>query len=197
MVQISLRKQPVQARSQATCAAIKEAAARILVTRGIEALNTNLIAETAGVSVGTLYQYFPSKQAILAELIRDMRAEMLTDLQRGCQAAQGCDLNTTVRILIDATLDHHRRDAPRAEALEHAEATLRMDGETERLKADIHLLVVEILTLFGVDTPARAARDLAALARGMARAAVWAGETDFDDVAARITRAATGYLRPN
>lgn len=56
---------PKQARAKATCAAILEATARILETHGEARLNTNFIAETAGVSIGTLYQYFPNKTAIL------------------------------------------------------------------------------------------------------------------------------------
>ena len=65
-----LYRLPKQARGKATCAAIFEATARILETHGEARLNTNLIAETAGVSIGTLYQYFPNKQAILVAMAR-------------------------------------------------------------------------------------------------------------------------------
>jgi AcrR family transcriptional regulator len=58
---INPRKTPRQARARATFDAILEAAARILVNEGYDRLNTNRIAEIAGVSVGTLYQYFPTK----------------------------------------------------------------------------------------------------------------------------------------
>jgi len=59
------RRRPQQARSRAACEAIVEAAAQILEAGGPEALTTNAVAERAGVSIGTLYQYFPDKQAIL------------------------------------------------------------------------------------------------------------------------------------
>lgn len=59
------RRQPVQARAQRTLEAIVQAAAQILVKEGEAALTTNRIAERAGVSIGTLYQYFPDKQAVL------------------------------------------------------------------------------------------------------------------------------------
>jgi AcrR family transcriptional regulator len=60
------RRSPRQARSRATWEAIVEAAAQVLERGGAEGFNTNAVAERAGVSIGTLYQYFPDKQAILA-----------------------------------------------------------------------------------------------------------------------------------
>ncbi|WP_395445798.1 TetR/AcrR family transcriptional regulator [Caulobacter sp. UC70_42] len=62
------RRTPRQSRSEATVDAILEAAFQLLEADGVEALTTNHIAERAGVSVGTLYQYFAGKQAILAAL---------------------------------------------------------------------------------------------------------------------------------
>lgn len=59
------RRRPKQARSQATYDSILEAAEQMLEREGADGLNTNRIAERAGVSVGTLYQYFPDKAAIL------------------------------------------------------------------------------------------------------------------------------------
>jgi AcrR family transcriptional regulator len=59
------RRSPRQARSRATWDAIVEAAAQILERDGAVAFTTNAVAERAGVSIGTLYQYFPDKQAIL------------------------------------------------------------------------------------------------------------------------------------
>jgi AcrR family transcriptional regulator len=63
------RKAARQDRSQATVDAILEAAVRLFAEGGLDAVTTNQIAELAGVSIGSLYQYFPSKQAILGELI--------------------------------------------------------------------------------------------------------------------------------
>lgn len=62
------RKQPKQARSQAMVEAILAATARILVGRGYARTNTNLVAEEAGISVGSLYQYFPNKEALIVAL---------------------------------------------------------------------------------------------------------------------------------
>jgi len=64
------RRSPRQARSRATWEAIVEAAAQILERQGPEGLTTNDVAGRAGVSIGTLYQYFPDKQAILLAAAR-------------------------------------------------------------------------------------------------------------------------------
>lgn len=72
------RKEPEQERARFTFDAILEAAARILRADGHDQLTTNRIAEVAGVSVGSLYQYFPNKGAILARLIE---LELDRDLQ--------------------------------------------------------------------------------------------------------------------
>ncbi|MEQ1756481.1 MAG: TetR/AcrR family transcriptional regulator [Micropepsaceae bacterium] len=61
---------PQQSRARETCDVIFEATAQILETHGEGALTTNRIAERAGVSIGTIYQYFPNKQALLVALAR-------------------------------------------------------------------------------------------------------------------------------
>ena len=68
---ISLRKAPQQARSTELVAAILEAAVQVLATEGAQRFTTARVAERAGVSIGSLYQYFPNKAAILFRLQRD------------------------------------------------------------------------------------------------------------------------------
>ena len=80
------RKRPVQARSRETVAAILEAAAHVFAQRGVAGFTTNHVAVRAGVSIGSVYQYFPDKDALLAALVeRDMQSAhdaMLAALQR-------------------------------------------------------------------------------------------------------------------
>jgi AcrR family transcriptional regulator len=80
------RRTPRQARASATVDAILTAALQLLETGGVEVLTTNHVAEHAGVSIGTVYQYFADKQAILSALaersaaaVRDRIAEMLIE----------------------------------------------------------------------------------------------------------------------
>ena len=68
-VRTTPRKRPRQERSQATVDTLLEATARVLVREGFDGLTTNGVAQHAGVSIGSLYQYFPNKEALVAALI--------------------------------------------------------------------------------------------------------------------------------
>jgi AcrR family transcriptional regulator len=70
------RREPRQERARQTVRAILEAAAEIMAASGIGGATTNRIAERAGVSIGSLYQYFPNKQAILERLVAEHRADV-------------------------------------------------------------------------------------------------------------------------
>jgi AcrR family transcriptional regulator len=70
------RKLPRQDRSRVTVEAILEATTRILVEEGYDKANTNRIAERAGISIGSLYQYFPNKESLLAALVEQHVTEM-------------------------------------------------------------------------------------------------------------------------
>ena len=78
-----MRKQPQQRRAIATVGAILEAAARILVESGYATASTNRIAERAGVGIGSLYEYFPGKEAIFGELRRRQMARWYAKLRAG------------------------------------------------------------------------------------------------------------------
>ena len=70
---VYLRKQPVQERSKLMVEDIKIAASLVLQEGGLEALNTNRVAEVAGVSIGSLYQYFPNKESLLLQLQEEVK----------------------------------------------------------------------------------------------------------------------------
>lgn len=103
-----MRKLPVQGRAQHTVRAIFKATAQIIDKEGLEGLSTNKIAKVAGFSVGTLYQYFPDKEAVLHAMItaerRRVMAEMqviLQDVVAGRQTPQE-GLRLRIRALIQA-----------------------------------------------------------------------------------------------
>jgi AcrR family transcriptional regulator len=100
------RRAPSQARAQVTVSSILEAAGQILLADGLRGFNTNRIAERAGVSIGTLYGYFPNKRAILIALARQLLQEdgktvlSILDENHDGQA----------RKIVRALLERHRRN---------------------------------------------------------------------------------------
>ncbi|WP_071672509.1 TetR/AcrR family transcriptional regulator [Nioella nitratireducens] len=191
---IAPRKTPRQARAQATYAAVLQAAAHILTEQGRGALTTNRIAERAGVSIGSLYQYFPSKEAILADLLRGMRREMLADIEAAAAACGGLNLRALTEALIRASVRHHAQAPDLARVLEQVELELPGDPETARIEAQLRDLLAAALADRGVPGPTVAAQDLAAITKGITDEAARAGETDLDFVIARAVRAVHGYL---
>jgi AcrR family transcriptional regulator len=101
----SERKRPVQKRSQATVDAILKATLQVLDGFGLQKLTTIRVAERAGVSVGTLYQYFPNKAALVAALQARDRKRMLAGLSAVTAAHRGRPLEAAMRALITATLE--------------------------------------------------------------------------------------------
>jgi AcrR family transcriptional regulator len=104
------RKTPRQERSQATVTAILDATARVLVQTGYDRASTNRIAVAAGVSVGSLYQYFPSKEAIVAALVERHISEMNAVIRGKLVELANEDLRTAVREMVRAMLDAHLVD---------------------------------------------------------------------------------------
>src|ERR1700733_7205513 len=94
------RKSASQQRSRMTVNSILEAAARILIREGFDKASTNRIAEVAGVSVGSVYQYFPSKEAIVAALIDRHNQEVMHAVQGELAEAANLPLQLGVRKLV-------------------------------------------------------------------------------------------------
>ena len=83
------RKAPTQERARATVDAILRAAAHILKTQGYDGCSTNAVAKKAGVSIGSLYQYFPSKDALITALAQEHADRAFAQLVAAAQAASG------------------------------------------------------------------------------------------------------------
>ncbi len=114
---IEPRKSPRQQRAAVTVDAILVAAGRVLVADGYARLNTNRVAEVAGVSIGSLYQYFPSKEALFAALLRRHDDQMRARFDASAQAAVGLPLREAVAALVHGFIDGHRADAALQSAL--------------------------------------------------------------------------------
>lgn len=104
------RKQPLQARSRATVEAIMQASTYILNESGWGGLNTNAIAARAGVNIASLYQFFPNKQAVIAELQRRHAASMHDDMRNAMlRMSQQSTLRSALEVVIDMVIQEHRK----------------------------------------------------------------------------------------
>lgn len=96
------RKTPIQARSAVTVEAICEATIQVLLSHGAERLTTTRVAERAGVSVGTLYQYYPNKQSLLFAVFDDHMEKVVAAVETACKGACDKTLNDMIRQVVEA-----------------------------------------------------------------------------------------------
>src|SRR5262245_42867563 len=125
------RKVATQERSRATVDALVEATARILVKEGYDKASTNRIAEVAGVSVGSLYQYFPSKEALVAAVVGRHQLKIVQTVRGELAEVLLQPVEKAVRKLVAVAVEAHRVDPklhrvlaeqlPRVGRLEHLE----------------------------------------------------------------------------
>ena len=133
------RKYPTQQRARATVDAIIEASAQLLIEQGHERLTTARAAHRAGVSVGSLYQYFPNKAALVAAVIERSCDSFLAAFETALASRRGDTLADSVGAIVAATLVSHR------------------------LSPELHRLVIDLAPRIGVaDRAAAAGRAVAA-----------------------------------
>jgi AcrR family transcriptional regulator len=99
------RKTPVQARSTVTVEAIAEATIQVLLSHGADRLTTTRVAERAGVSVGTLYQYYPNKKSLLFAVLESHLNKVSSALEEACEEAKGKPLADMLQAVVERFLD--------------------------------------------------------------------------------------------
>ncbi|HDR9582259.1 TPA: TetR/AcrR family transcriptional regulator [Burkholderia stabilis] len=194
-IPLSPRKAPRQRRSVATVDAIVEAAARILERDGFDGYTTNAVAALAGVSIGSLYQYFPNRDALTAALVERESAHLLDDVERAVTLSS-CD--DVLRALVRAAVAHQMRRPVLARLIDFEEARLPLGARTGRVADCLQAALLHALGLRDaprVVAPGVVAHDLFAIVKGLVDAAGARGETDADVLEARAWRAVRGYLR--
>jgi AcrR family transcriptional regulator len=156
---ISARKQPKQARSTDLVSAILEAALQVLAKEGAHRFTTVRVAEKAGVSVGSLYQYFPNKAAILFRLQSD-EWRQTTAMLRGILEDQSLPPLDRLRALVHAFIRSECEEAAVRVALDDAAPLYRDAPEAKAAKASgeraIRAFMKEVLPKAAEATRARA-----------------------------------------
>lgn len=105
------RKQPKQLRSRLMVETILEAAAQVFSERGFEAATTNQIAERAGISIGSLYQYFPNKDSLILAVQKVHHDQVLSVIRAAMERSRNLPLRDAIKTIVGANLDLHLADA--------------------------------------------------------------------------------------
>ncbi|WP_408278659.1 TetR/AcrR family transcriptional regulator [Paraburkholderia sediminicola] len=187
------RRAPSQPRSERMVATLLEAAAQVLETKGLEGFNTNAVAERAGVSIGSLYQYFPSKDALTIALMQRENERFYRDALVALDHPGG-PVALTHLIGVSVRQQFARPMLARLLDVEESRPQLRMALAST---GSVRSVLLEVLVRDGLppqEDVAVAASDLMAIVRGLVDAAGEREETDTTGLTRRVTAAVLGYL---
>jgi AcrR family transcriptional regulator len=196
------RKRPLQMRSRRTVDAVLKAAAQVFATRGYAGGTTNHIAERAGVSIGTLYEYFPNKDALLVALMENHVHEGERVLLRAAAEMKGRTLGIrdAVRHFVRAMVDFHAHERALHRVLFEESPLPRRVRQTlteleQRVTAQVETLIREAPDV-SVKDPALTAAIVVQAVEGLTHKLVLHGERDedIDLYVDEICRLVTSYL---
>ncbi len=200
---LALRKEPKQDRAAFTVDAILEATSLLLKQHGFDRLNVNDVAERAGFSVGSLYQYFSSKEALLAELRRRHHRSVAEALRRALRAAPDEPFESGLRTVIRANVRVHALDPELHHLLNQRYGDVGFEIDADQPSTALAAAVAKELAAgfaeyFDVSR-SRAIemlRVLATIVESITHAAVLDGTLSLDEDALveEIAAAALGYL---
>jgi AcrR family transcriptional regulator len=197
---LSPRKSPRQARGLATRDAIIEAAAQVVAKLGLAGFNTNAVAARAGTSVGSLYQYFPNKDALMVALIHRSQQQQLQAVALAVgNAPAGADIATLIRLIVRAGMQHHRDDSLLASAIDHEEARLPVEDVLQKYLTEgggmVRALLIHNLPHLTETAVSRAIFTLPALVRAAVDRWANLSPPQLDVAEDEAVRAVLGYLR--
>jgi len=199
--ELTPRKQPRQVRAAVTVDAIVVAAERVLARGGLDALTTNRVAEVAGVSIGSVYQYFPDKDAIVAALIERYLGQYYGAFSSILDAAAAMPLELATEGVLRAAMQVFAGQAKIHGTLYERMFALGMTPAFQRVLERYVARIAEYLgarTDVAVASPEVAAFLVFHAAEGIARAVAMAGRTPGQDDLhiSELCRMIVGYLRP-
>jgi AcrR family transcriptional regulator len=196
--QLSPRKAPRQERARWMVEVILTAAARVLARESLAGFNTNRVAEVAGISIGSLYQYFPNKAALVTALIDRAQTELADGVAQVVDAHEGQPLVTTLHAVASFLVQRQYGNPQLALALDHEERRLPLQARLEQsqllLLASAETLLQRHARELAPQLPASAAMDCLVITQALVEADAFAGRTPAADLPDRVVRALLGYL---
>ena len=140
------RKKPQQRRSRVTIDTIFEATIQVLLANGLDRITTIQIADRAGVSVGSLYQYFPNKRALLAAVVKRHVSEVVDATIAACKSAHGKTIGEMCATMMAAFVDAKTRRPEVSRALYLPSAAVNADAivkeESSRCALAVHDMLI-------------------------------------------------------
>ncbi len=195
------RKKPQQERSRRLVAAIMDATARILARDGYAGLNTNAVAELAGVSIGSLYQYFPNKEALVTAVVERHGQRVHDTIVTAVGPEKPATLAEAVRRIVAGVVAAHRIDSALHAVLEAEMPKLGIfDGHagTVRAIADrLAALPAPVRAGMRVRDPVHAAAVVGEMVHALVHAALIPPLTTTltsDEIEEETVRAVLAYL---
>jgi AcrR family transcriptional regulator len=202
MPRISLkpRKTPRQGRSIAMVEVILQAATRVLRRESLAGFNTNRVAAVAGISVGSLYQYFPNKAALMAALIERDHARLIAAVEQVLAETEGRPLGEVLRALAKLAVAQQYADPLLAAALDHEERRLPLAAAQARTDRALHDAIEQLFSRhrreLARDLPPSAASDCLHIAKALVESEIGRSPAPSPDLEDRVVRALSGYLMP-
>jgi len=194
------RKKPQQRRAHVTIDTIFEATIQVLLASGLEGVTTIQIAERAGVSIGSLYQYFPNKRALMAAVVRRHVGQVVDATILACESAHGKPIADMCATMMNAFVDAKTRRPEVSRALYLPSAAVNADAivkeESIRCAQAVHdMLITASDAKF--EQPVVVSMMLVGSIVGPTRAVIEAGgnRATFDRLKQHLTALTVGYLK--
>ncbi len=178
---------------------VLEAATRVLGSDSLAGFNTNRVAEVAGISVGSLYQYFPNKSSIIAALIEREQLGLATAIEQCVHLHQQKTLRQNLSKLVDIAIKHQFDRAKYSAALDHEEQRLPLQGIIGSSQARIANAIWKMLKMhrnvIASAVSKAAAADCLTITKALVEAETQFSKADLILLKRRMLRALHGYLQ--